>query len=87
MAWWPYIHIANHGDSKAPGGASTTPPPGAFYLREVTVEQLFSINQVREQLLTIKQVSDRFGVPESWLYERSRHNALLGDTSDSRRHH
>ena len=33
---------------------------------------------MQQTLLTISQVSEQFGVPKSWLYERSRHNALPG---------
>jgi len=33
---------------------------------------------MEQRLLTISQVSEQFGVAKSWLYERSRHNALPG---------
>jgi len=36
------------------------------------------LNNGFRRLLTIKEVSERFGVPKSWLYARSRHNALPG---------
>jgi excisionase family DNA binding protein len=29
-----------------------------------------------ERLLTVEQVAERLQVPVSWIYERSRHNAL-----------
>lgn len=31
-----------------------------------------------DRLLSIQELAKRWGVPESWLYERSRHNALPG---------
>ena len=39
---------------------------------------MMQLEQGSRRLLTIKEVSKRFGLPESWLYERSRFNALPG---------